>query len=99
MTNPEAQALLITCRPNGRDAARPEFTEALALVESDPELKAWWVAQQAFDGKVSAKLRLVPVPAGLREAILKKRAVVPKKQNSRLPWLALAAMIAILAVA
>ncbi len=100
MTNPEAKALLITCRPNGRDTARPEFAEALALAERDPELKTWWEAQQAFDTQVSAKFKQVAVPAGLRETILRGRPAAPKEKSHRLPyWLALAAMVMILAVA
>ena len=47
MDNPEAKLMLQARRPNGRDDAQSAFAEALALVESDPELKAWWEAQQA----------------------------------------------------
>ena len=49
--------------------------EALALVESDPELKAWWDARQAFDRRVAAKLEQVPVPTDLRENILNGRKI------------------------
>jgi len=70
------------------------------LVESDPELKAWWDARQDFDRRVAAKLAEVPIPADLRSTILTGRKIERlSQQPSLLPWLAMAAMAAILCVA
>jgi len=92
----EAKLLLQACRPDGQDDALPAFAEALALVERDPELKAWWEAQRAFDRAVSAKLRDVPIPADLRDTILAGRKIEQMTPRFRLPyWLAAAAMIAL----
>ena len=93
----EAKIVLQALRPNDLDdTERPAFTEALALVETDPDLKAWWEAQQAFDRAVVAKLKEVPIPDDLRASILAGRKV---EQFRPLPqfsfWLAAAAVLAI----
>ena len=100
MDKNEAKLLLQACRPNGQDAALSVFAEALALVERDPELKAWWEAQQAFDQKISAKLKEVPVPSNLRATILAGRKIEELTPRFQVPtWLAIAAMVVILCVA
>jgi hypothetical protein len=97
MDKQEAKLVLQACRPNNLDAARPFFAEALALAEADPELKAWWEAQQAFDRKVAAKLGEVPLPDDLRDTILAGRKVVPfAPQLHHVFGLAAAAAVAIL---
>ena len=100
MDRKEAQLVLSVLRPGGLEANEPFFAEALALAETDPELKAWWQAQQDFDRKISAKLRDIPVPENLRESILaapKLVAYPPQWQHRSL--LAAAAAVAILCVA
>jgi hypothetical protein len=100
MDRKEAQHILSALRPDGPEANDPAFAEALARMESDPALKAWWQAQQEFDRKISAKLAGVPVPDGLRENILARRKVVrfrPPVRYSTL--LAAAAVLAFLCVA
>jgi hypothetical protein len=100
MDRQEAKLLLQAHRPNGSDPMQPAFAEALTLVESDPELKAWWEAQQSFDLKVAAKLAEIPIPAGLRSTIMAGRKIEQlTPQTSLLPWLAMAAVVAILCVA
>jgi hypothetical protein len=90
----EAKLLLQACRPDGQDDALPAFGEALALVERDPELKAWWEAQRAFDRAVSAKLQGVPLPSDLRATILAGRKIEQMTPRYRLPvWLAAAAVM------
>ena len=92
------------CRPagpNGQDASQsqPAFAEALALVERDPELKAWWTAQQSFDRRVAAKLGEVPLPADLRATILAGRKIEQLTPQPHLAlWLAAAASVAILCI-
>jgi len=94
MDKNEAKLLLQACRPNGQDDALPVFAEALAMVERDPELKAWWKAQQAFDRAVSAKLKEVPLPSDLRATILAGRKIEQMTPRFHLPyWLAAAAMV------
>lgn len=100
MDKQEAKLVLQARHPNDPDTAQPAFAEALALVESDPELKAWWEAQQAFDLRVAAKLEKVPVPADLRTAILAGRKIEQLTPRPHLAfWLAAAAVVAILCVA
>jgi hypothetical protein len=100
MDKREAKLLLHACRPNDRDAAEPVFAEALAFVESDPELKAWWDAQQAFDRKVASKLEEIPIPDDLRATILTGRKIEQFQPQPQLAyWLAAAAAVAILCVA
>ncbi len=70
MNNAEAKFILSGYRPSGADAADPAFGDALQQVQRDPALREWFGRQQIFDTAVSAKLAEVPVPAGLREAIL-----------------------------
>jgi hypothetical protein len=97
----EAQLILSGLRPGGLEANEPYFAEALALVETDPELKSWWDAQQSFDRKIMAKLRQVPVPGHLRDNILAAPKIIPLYPSylQHRTMLAVAAMVAILCVA
>ena len=98
MDRNEAKLVLQACRPNGEDDALPVFTEALAQIEQDPELKAWWEAQQAFDRKVAAKVAGLPVPSGLRATIVAGRKIEQLTPRFHLPnWLATAAVVMIFA--
>jgi len=97
MDKQEAKLVLQAARPNDLDGTQPIFAEALALVQSDPELQTWWEAQQAFDQKVAAKLSDVPVPDDLRERILAGRKIVPfAPQLHHVFGLSAAAAVAIL---
>jgi hypothetical protein len=94
----EAKLLLQACRPDGQDDDLPVFAEALALVERDPELKAWWEARRKFDRAVFAQVRQVKPPADLRATILAGRKIEQMTPRYHLPyWLAAAAIIAICA--
>jgi hypothetical protein len=102
MNNVEAKFILQGYRPNGADASDPAFTAALAQARHDPELRDWFAREQGFDRAVSAKLAEVPVPAGLREAILAGGRVTAPA-TARLAWwrrpagyLALAASVAVI---
>ncbi len=100
MDRQEAKWVLQAYRPNDLGTTEPAVAEALALAEKDPELKTWWKAEQAFDQKVAAKLREVPVPPSLRATILAGRKIVPFAPQPLFPiWLAAAAVVAILCVA
>jgi hypothetical protein len=92
----EAQKVLQALRPSDLDTTEPAFAEALDLLESDPELQAWWEAQQAFDRAVVAKLKEVPIPDDLRAAILASRKIEPFRPPPQFSfWLAAAAVLAI----
>ncbi len=98
MTLPEAKQLLLEWRP-GRtpeDAAR--LREALDLEQRDPELKVWLERHRAVQERITASLRSMPVPADLRESILRRaaeRAVVRPRIWWQHPaaWSAAAALI------
>lgn len=100
MDKTEAKSLLQAYRPNGQDAQSPAFADALRMIEHDPELRAWWEAQQAFDRKMMVKLKDTPLPADLRATILAGRKMEQLTPRFRVPaWLAIAAMIALVLVA
>lgn len=69
MNREEAKSLLLACRPNGADARAPHLVEALALLEQDVELRAWFEAEQAADVAIAAKLKAAPLPEDLLEQI------------------------------
>jgi len=94
----EAKMVLQALRPGDLETAQPAFAEALALAERDPELKAWWEAQQAFDRAVAAKLKEIPMPEDLRANILAGRKIEQFRPQHTLFsfWLAAAAAVAIL---
>jgi len=100
MDRQEAKVVLQALRPNDLNTSQPAVIEALVLVESDPELKAWWEAQQAFDHQVAAKLKEVSIPADLRATLLAGRKIEQLTPQPHLAfWLAAAAVVAILCVA
>jgi anti-sigma factor RsiW len=95
----EAKLILQSLRPDDLTTDKSAAIEALVFVERDPELKAWWATHQAFDAKVAAKLKEVPVPPDLRENLLAARKVRPFPAQPQLgAWLAIAAVVAILCV-
>ncbi len=77
MDNREAKFILQAYRPEGRDAANPDFREALEQAERDPELGVWLQQERAFDDAFAAKLKEVPVPPNLKEEILTGQKVIP----------------------
>ncbi len=71
MTREEAKQLLELCRPGSpEDLQDPALSDAVALLETDAELKAWFEAQQSVDAKISESLQSIPVPADLHASIL-----------------------------
>jgi hypothetical protein len=97
----EAILVLQAFRQGTSDVADVTFADALQTVALDPELAAWWEAQQDFDRSVVLKLGEVPVPDDLRARLLAGDKVIslPPQQMRLLPWLAAAALVAILCVA
>lgn len=69
MDKTRAKVLLASYRPGGDDANDPVFREALDLVAQDPELTAWFKAEQEFDARMVQKFREVPVDSAAGERI------------------------------
>ncbi|MBL9194947.1 MAG: hypothetical protein JNJ82_21505 [Opitutaceae bacterium] len=100
MNREEAQFILGAYRPNGADAHDPQFQDALALAQRDPELGRWLAEQQALDRAFSAKIRSRPLPGDLKAQLLLARTTVRRGAWWRKPvWLATAACFAVLLVA
>ena len=100
MSPAEARQVLAAWRDGLGGKPDPEVLEALALAGRDPELAAWWNAQQAFHRGTAAALRAAPPPADLAERILAARKVRPAEFSPRpraSAWLAAAAAVAVLA--
>ncbi len=99
MNNQEAKFILGAYRPDGSDANDAAFTEALAQVDRDPELRQWLERQRAFDTAVAGRLHDIAPPADLKQAILAGgRASRPRRSWWMAPgWLAAAAAIAVIA--
>jgi hypothetical protein len=70
MDKEEARFILRCFRPDGSDAADPEFSKALQVAASDRELGEWLAKERAQDSEFSNQLGKLPLPEGLREEIL-----------------------------
>ena len=86
MTNEEAKFMLQGYRPNGSDADNQAFAEALAQAERDPQLRAWFEREQAFDAVVAEKLTELVPPAGLRGSILAGTKLSSQPETSKQSW-------------
>jgi len=94
MNNDEAKFILGAYRPGGHDSGDPVLAEALEKAQRDPALRVWLEREQAFDTAVSAKLRAVQPPSGLRDAILAGAKVSRSRPTWVRPlWVGLAAAI------
>src|SRR5438105_292245 len=97
MTRAEAKKLLQACRSGDAASADPEVAKALAQTEQDPELRRWFEQSCAFHAAVRDKFQQIPVPPGLREAILAQSRIIRPVLWWRKPaWMAAAAAIALL---
>ncbi|MFC7336535.1 hypothetical protein ACFQY0_05040 [Haloferula chungangensis] len=70
MDKEEARFILRCFRPDGSDAAEPEFAEALQFAAADRDLGDWLAKERAQDAEFSSMLGRLPLPEGLREEIL-----------------------------
>lgn len=70
MDKEEARFILRCFRPDGSDAADPEFAAALQLAAADRDLGEWLAKERALDADFSEVLGTLPLPEGLREEIL-----------------------------
>ena len=97
MNREQARRILITYRLGEAAPHGSELAEALAVADSDPELSAWLEAQLRFDRTVRSRVRSVPPPSHLREAILSQtpRRSRQPRWATPLGW-ALAAALALM---
>jgi hypothetical protein len=72
----EAQRILLAYRPNLPTGRDPEMDDALALAQSDPDLRSWLARQQASHQAIRREMRSIPVPSGLKARILVQDRVV-----------------------
>lgn len=98
MNTHDAKRILTDYRP-GRSENSREVTEALALVERDPELNEWFSGQQRFHANVKKSLRTIEVPADLKTRILSGKKVVPLWRKTIPLYAAAAAAIILIGVA
>ena len=96
MDSREAKSILSIYRP-GIDDDDPQFTEALAEAERNPELRAWLFEQGKSYNDIREKLRTITVPDDLREKIVRGRPIVfPRPRTHTHVW-QIAAAVALLA--
>lgn len=97
MDKEEARFILRCFRPDGADAAAPEFAEALELAAADRELGEWLARERAQDAEFSSMLGKLALPDGLREEILTglavERGVQPKVDEIDAPLIGALAMV------
>ncbi|MFN2475367.1 MAG: hypothetical protein ABR526_03380 [Chthoniobacterales bacterium] len=72
MDEAEIKRRLQSYRPDTEDRDDPAFEEALASLETDPALAAWFRNEQAFDATMIATFREAPVPDAVKEEILQQ---------------------------
>ena len=70
MDKEEARFILRCFRPDGSDAANPEFSEALQMAAADRELGEWLAKERAQDAEFASMLGTLPLPDDLREEIM-----------------------------
>lgn len=93
-----ARRILTTYRLGEAAPPGSELAEALAAAETDPQLAAWLEDQLRVDRSLRARMRSVPPPPGLKDAILAGRPARPGPWVRSGPMLwALAASLAVLA--
>ena len=81
MDNEQARFILSAYRAGGQDASDSQFAEALEQARRDPQLAQWLAGETALDAAISTSLKSIPVPAGLKAAILAGQKIVHPQ-----PW-------------
>lgn len=76
MNSEEAKRLLAVFRAGGADMENPRFVEALLQAERDRELGRWFEDQRRFDQQFVEGVKMIPVPADLRDSILARRKIL-----------------------
>ena len=94
MTTTEAKQRLLLYR-GPIDDGDPQFQEALAYAQRDPELGEWLREQTECYGSIRAKLRGIEPPLGLYDKIVRRPIPFPRKNWSRIMQLAAAIVISV----
>jgi hypothetical protein len=92
-TNEAKQKLLLYRGPI--DEADPQFQEALARAQRDPDLAEWLREQTNCYNAIRAKLRGIEPPIGLAEKIVRRRPIPFPRDWSRIGQLAAAILISV----
>jgi hypothetical protein len=92
----QARAILSVYRP-GIDDHDPQFAEALAQADRDPELGAWLADLEKEFSDVRQRLRGLRVPADLANKIIRERPVPFPRPAAGFPVWQIAAAAALLA--
>jgi hypothetical protein len=97
MNREEAQFILHAYRTSGEDAHDPQFTDALALVRTDPELGHWFAREQALDAAIGGRIRSVlPPPQLTNQLLLAHKMIRPRPWWRKPASLAAAASVVLL---
>ena len=77
MDSRQAKEILLRHRPGTSDENDPELAQALAQARTDAQLGRWFEQHHEFQKFVAEQLRQIPVPIGLKEAILARHEHQP----------------------
>jgi hypothetical protein len=92
----EAKRTLLLYRPGNGDDTDLDLAKALECVERDAELRTWFEQQKLLQSAVQRKFRELPVPADLKETILKQQKIVSPPAGWQTPaWLKIAAVLVV----
>lgn len=83
MTRAEARQVLLLHRPGVDDERDPEFQEALAWVQQDPGLRAWFEEHTACQRALRQRFRAVEPPPELQARL---RALTPARRRPFISW-------------
>lgn len=73
MNREQAKRLLLLHRPGLGDEGDLELGAALALLETDPELRRWFEAQRTAQDAIRREFRRIAPPPALKEQIISER--------------------------
>lgn len=98
MTTEETKRILLLYRPQTSDAEDAEMNAALEQARREPTLQEWFERHCEGQAILRRKFAELPVPEGLKDAILAGRKIVtPAFGWRKSAWLAAAAALALLA--
>jgi hypothetical protein len=93
MNTREAKEKLLLYR-GGIDDAEPQFQDALAQAQRDPELAEWLREQRSCYETIRSKLRQIEPPSGFAEKVIRSRPIPFWRDWNRIVQLAAAIIIA-----
>ncbi|MES2310245.1 MAG: hypothetical protein V4507_15435 [Verrucomicrobiota bacterium] len=101
MNRDEALKILLSVRSREEGAGDSLVEEAFLQMESDPELKQAWEAQQKWDRAIKQSIPATPIPQDLKQRILSRKEpkksriskIIPFPPSLWLPWAAAALLV------